>query len=233
MFEALIASRPPAPVEAHRYFLSLSFHSVLIAAAVALTRQPARATHMLPPEGEIFLVAPEPISDAPSAWSPGLPGQTRFTAPTLPRSIEAPELGQPIVSARVPTVADLLNSGHVESRGKPGPQAFGLNAGTPLTTEPLTPAAVDDPVAVIEQPAPRYPLGLAEARITGRVELTYIVDTTGRAEPGSLRTLMSTHPAFDTAARASVLGTRYRPARLQGRLVRQLVRQTLTFRLAD
>jgi TonB family protein len=186
-----------------------------------------------PPEGKIFFVAPEPIPGAPSVGSPGLPGQTRFTAPTLPHSIEAPELSQPIVSARVPTVADLLNSGRVESGDDPGPQALGLNAGTPMTTGPYTPDAVDEAVAVIEQPAPRYPLGLAEARVTGRVELTYIVDTTGRAEPGSLRTLMSTHPAFDAAARASVLGTRYRPARLQGRLVRQLVRQTLSFRLAD
>ena len=43
----------------------------------------------------------------------------------------------------------------------------------------------------------------------GRVELEYMVDTVRRAEP------------------TAVLASRYRPARLRGQLVRQLVRQTL------
>jgi TonB family protein len=70
---------------------------------------------------------------------------------------------------------------------------------------------------------------LEQAGITGRVVLEYVVDTTGRAEPGSLRTLVATYPAFEAAARATVLASRYRPARLGGRVVRQLVRQTLRF----
>lgn len=45
-----------------------------------------------------------------------------------------------------------------------------------------------------------------------------------------LRTLVTTHPAFEAAAQVTVLASRYRPARLRGRVVRQLVRQTLRFR---
>jgi TonB family protein len=233
MFEALIASRPPARVGAHRYVLSVGFHSLLVATAVALTRHQAAATHSRPPEPGILFVAPQPMRSSPPAGSHSRPRQTRPTAPTLPPNIEAPDLSPPLLSATVPTVADLLNDANIKSGAAPGLQAFGLSATTPTAAEPLTAAAVDDPVGIIEQPAPRYPSALAQAAITGRVELAYVVDTTGRAEPGSLRTLLSTHPAFDAAARASVLATRYRPARLRGRMVRQLVRQTLSFRLAD
>jgi TonB family protein len=94
-----------------------------------------------------------------------------------------------------------------------------------------TAESVDDPVEVIEQPAPRYPPGLAQAGVPGRVELEYVVDTLGRAEPGSLRAVTSTRPEFEAAARAAVLGSHYRPARLRGQVVRQLVRQTLSFRI--
>ena len=90
---------------------------------------------------------------------------------------------------------------------------------------------MDDPVTIIEQPEPRYPAALAAAGISGRVVLDYVVDTAGRAELGSLRVITSSHPAFDEAARASVLASRYQPARLRGRVVRQLVRQALSFRL--
>jgi TonB family protein len=89
---------------------------------------------------------------------------------------------------------------------------------------------VDDPVEVIEQPSPRYPPVLAQAGVAGRVELEYVVDALGRAEPGSLHALTSTRPEFEAAARAAVLDSRYRPARLHGQVVRQLVRQVLSFR---
>jgi hypothetical protein len=85
-------------------------------------------------------------------------------------------------------------------------------------------------VEVIEQPPLSYPPTLAQAGVTGRVELEYVVDTLGRAEPNSLRALTSTRPEFEASARAMVLGSRYRLARLHGQVVRQLVRQALRFR---
>ena len=102
-----------------------------------------------------------------------------------------------------------------------------------LDAAALPASAVDEPVGIIRQPAPEYPPALAQARITGRVELAYVVDTTGLVELASVLALSSTHPAFEAAARASILASRYRPATLNGRVVRQLVRQTLTFRLRD
>jgi TonB family protein len=117
--------------------------------------------------------------------------------------------------ADVPSVAELIARGALEGRSRD----LGFGA-----------AAVDESVEIVEQPEPRYPASLAAAGIEGRVELEYVVDTTGQVVPGSIRAVASTHPEFEAAARASVLATRYRPARLQGRLVRQLVRQALGFR---
>lgn len=124
--------------------------------------------------------------------------------------MEAPDLSPPRLPATVPTVANLL-----EGVNMPG---ISLDDATAATAELLTAASVDDPVGVVEQPAPRYPPALEQAGITGHVELEYVVDTTGRAEPGSLRTLVTTHPAFEAAAHVTILASRYRPARLRGRV---------------
>ncbi len=131
----------------------------------------------------------------------------------------------------MPTVADLLSATPLPSVDL---SKLAVGDSGPLEGSDLfTVAAVDDPVGIIHQPVPRYPPALAYAGITGRVELMYVVDTTGRAEPGSLRVLVSSHPAFEAAARESVTGGRSSPARLHGRMVRQLVRQALSFRVGD
>jgi TonB family protein len=89
---------------------------------------------------------------------------------------------------------------------------------------------VDDPVQLLEQPPVRYPPALAQASVAGRVELEFVVDTLGQVEPGSVRTLASTHPEFEAAARRAVLVSRFRPALWRGRLVRQVARQSFRFR---
>ncbi len=131
------------------------------------------------------------------------------------------------------TIADLLE-GQYSGRPSADLGRLGLgNQGSSTDAGPLSVNAVDEPVSVIRQPAPEYPPALARAGIPGRVEVQYVVDTTGVVEPSSVRVLGSTHPAFEAAARASVTASRFRPARLHGRTVRQLVRQALTFRVRD
>jgi TonB family protein len=142
-----------------------------------------------------------------------------------------PDLIPPVLPAALPTVADLLRDAFLGSGSGPAlPGAPVSDIPAMGDAKPSTAESVDDPVEVLEQLPLRYPPALAQAGITGRVELEYVVDTTGRAEPGSLRVLATTHPEFEAAARVTVLGSRYRPARLHGRVVRQLVRQTLRFR---
>jgi protein TonB len=88
---------------------------------------------------------------------------------------------------------------------------------------------VDEPVVPVYQPAPRYPPALQQMGVSGRVVVLFVVDTLGTVEPGSWRVLSSTHPAFEAAAEEAILKSRFQPARIRGRPVRQLVQQPLSF----
>jgi TonB family protein len=82
-------------------------------------------------------------------------------------------------------------------------------------------------------PTPRYPEALREAGIEGEVTLEFVVDTTGRVERGSVRVLSSAADAFVVSVRDALAGTRYHPALVGGRRVRQLVRQGFVFSLTQ
>jgi protein TonB len=71
---------------------------------------------------------------------------------------------------------------------------------------------------------------LASAGITGRVEMQFIVDTTGHVEPPSFKVLKTTHPAFSEPAREAILKSVFKPARFKGSPVRQLVQQAVSFK---
>jgi TonB family protein len=82
-------------------------------------------------------------------------------------------------------------------------------------------------------PTPRYPEALRAAGIEGAVTLEFVVDTTGRVEGGSVRVLSSAADAFVVSVRDALAGTRYHPALVGGRRVRQLVRQGFVFSLTQ
>jgi TonB family protein len=183
-------------------------------------------------EAVMLYVSPRPIRQALPTGINRTPAPS--PAPPVWRpSIVAPDLSPPALPAALPTVADLLDGTGPRSSFESAFREQGPGDSTRPAGDLLTAETVDEPVAIVRQPVPRYPAALAQAGITGRVVLQYVVDTVGRAVPGSLCTLTSTHAAFQAAAHASVLAGRYRPARLRGKVVPQLVRQTLSFRLGD
>ena len=63
----------------------------------------------------------------------------------------------------------------------------------------------------------------------GNVIVEVIIDTTGHAEPNSLRIVQSTNKAFELAARDAVLKSLYRPGRVRGQAVRVLVQVPIAF----
>jgi TonB family protein len=89
---------------------------------------------------------------------------------------------------------------------------------------------VDEPVSVLVPARPVYPPALAAAGIAGEVRVEFVVDTAGRCEPGSVRTVSSTNPGFEAAARAAVCEAKYLPGRVARQAVRQLVQQKVAFR---
>ncbi len=80
-------------------------------------------------------------------------------------------------------------------------------------------------------PTPRYPESLRGAGVEGDVTLEFVVDTSGRVERGSVRTISSTAEAFVVSVSDALAATRYHPALVGGRHVRQLVRQQFVFSL--
>jgi TonB family protein len=107
-----------------------------------------------------------------------------------------------------------------------------------LVERPAAPALfefqVDRPVRPISGVVgPRYPEALRDQRVEGEVLAQWVVDSTGRVEPGSFKVLKATSPEFVAAVRDVVYAMRYQPAEIGGRRVRQVVHQPFQFQLTD
>ena len=75
----------------------------------------------------------------------------------------------------------------------------------------------------------RYPKRMALQRLSGDVVAQYVVDERGRVSGDSWRPLSFTNDDFLIALRAHLPTMRYRPARLAGRPVCELVRNRVAF----
>ena len=76
-----------------------------------------------------------------------------------------------------------------------------------------------------------YPAPLLLARISGRVLVEAVVDTTGRVEEGSIRVIESTDARFNEAAKGYARGARFAPGRVAGRAARVRFQIPVDFRL--
>jgi protein TonB len=79
--------------------------------------------------------------------------------------------------------------------------------------------------------SPRYPEVLRQDGFDGYVVAEFIIDTTGHAEPLSLKAIVSNHPDFTAAAFEAVRSCRFRPGRIGGRPVRVRVQQPVNFQI--
>jgi len=92
-------------------------------------------------------------------------------------------------------------------------------------------AAVDEKPSMVSPLQPEYPDLLRQAGIEGSVLIEVIIDTTGHAEPASMRVVNSTNKAFEITAREAVLKSLYRPGRVRGQAVRVLVQVPINFNI--
>jgi TonB family protein len=89
---------------------------------------------------------------------------------------------------------------------------------------------VDRGVLIVTGSAvPHYPDDLRAQRISGCVIASFVVDTTGRADRGTLRILRSSDHAFVRAVWDAMPQMRFEPAEINGRKVAQRVVQPYTF----
>jgi TonB family protein len=228
MFETLMASAAVRDRTASTSVLSAGFHVVLIVGAFAATRSPATAEPAQPSRVYLERFFAAPVSPRGPAVTADTPNARPVGSAALPPAVLTFPLN-PLAIA----------PGLAEGQQR---QFVWAPDHDPFTPEspPLYPvpgdslyveAMVDEPVRRLSGPAPEYPVALRASGVEGMVALRMVVDTSGRIEPGSIMVQRATHPAFEAAAMAALTQSRFVPARLRGQPVRQLVQQSVRFRL--
>ena len=214
--------------------VSVAMHTAAIALAIVAT---ARATVVKPTDdpprhGIVYQVIPT-LTDRSTDRGTTKPLPGTVIAPPVRRYYVMPVViptGLPSIDPSrkgvVPTPIDFggagaLGGGVVDRAG------LGSQSGDVFTDR-----GVDKPAAPRPgNPTPLYPTALRAAQIEGTVLARFIVDSVGRAEPASIQFPEATHAQFAEAVRQSLLRSRYLPALLDGRPVRQLVEQRFAFTL--
>ena len=172
MFDGLIASKTSGTV-------SVLVHAGVCAAAVLATLRPHRVAGVDGPPIVISWPQPAQIGDR---FDP-VPGPV---APPIDVPKQSP-IRLPPIDGGAPFDPKLLLRGVSEAPGDHG--VDGAPEG------PWSPIAVDEPPVLLAGPPLGYPDVLRRAGTTGTVTVQLVIDTLGRAEPGSL-VLQSSHPGF-------------------------------------
>ena len=188
------------------------------------------------------------------AGARGLPGDERSTSPLLflpPDRRESPPAGQS-ESFRLGRAGGLFTDGaeldgtgsgtrtggRPYGRQRPGERSSAL--GLAPFGAPARPADSVFTMLEVERmveryegsAAPIYPPRLSALGKEGRVQATFVVDTTGQVDMASVQVLASDDPEFSESVRTALGEMRFHPATRHGRPVRQLVEQWFNFRIA-
>ena len=102
------------------------------------------------------------------------------------------------------------------------------------TTGPIYPeSSVDERPEYVGGPAPEYPRVLKEAGVQGRVVVQFVVDKSGRPEPGSIVIDSATNPLFERPVIDAIFCSVFRPGRKNSHVVRVRVKQPVNFQLSS
>ncbi len=223
MFDNLIESKRKADTKKAfgLGFVSLVGHSVLVLLAVIATLTAGQAaTDMSVDTTMVFLNQEEkkpPEEQPPVLDIPQLKGFQTVVAPTdIPTNIPPINLQE-----------------HFDPKDYTGTGVEGgIGTGiVPSSGDVYMESVVEERPEVLSGPQLQYPDLLRQAAIQGRVLVQAIIDTTGRAEPPSVKVIQSPNPGFDQSAKNYVLRALFRPARVHGRAVRVLINLPIDFKI--
>ena len=210
--------------------VSIVLHAAVIAVAVQFTQAEGMAG--VKPETVPVRIAldKKPLKPEPPPPTPLIatkPNPHGFSVPTAP----------PEIPVDIPAVD--LTAAPTDLRDWTGEKApGGTHSGTDtagvsaVPNAPLLPFEVEKAAAAIPgTPGPVYPELLKASGVEGDAMVQFVVDTLGRAEPGSFKVLRSTHDAFGAAVRVALPRMRFLPAEAGNKKVRMLVQQSFAFAL--
>lgn len=236
MLTTLPESRAPRARRLGGTVASLLVHATLVITAVALTTADRAGATVAPPDpiDPIIYTLPRAERDGIGDWPhPRVTYRETQRPPThvvtsvVPPSIPEIDIGRPLVDHADMRIAShdhatMLTSGSVS--GMPGSAP---GAGSVIGEDEVERA----PRMIGARPALRYPDALRGAGIGGRVVLEFVVDTAGRAEPGSATVVESTRPEFADVVRRALPLFLFAPGEHAGRRVRTRVQLPFEFRL--
>jgi len=227
MFDTLLSSNPVRRPRAIHAGLSLLAHVGIVTAAVAATRGAVSAR----PESPSAVPMVFPASPPPPTPPTPTVAPSTGAIPTGPSfEVVVPPIDVPIAIPPI-DLGRTFDPSRFTGRGTEVPPGTLTTAPGPGTSQsPLWEEhQVDSPAEAVRHPRPTYPPALQQAGIEGFVEVRFVVDTTGRVEPTSLVVIRSSHSQFEPSVVGAILSTLYRPARVRGVAVRQLVQQRIRF----
>ena len=222
MFETLIESKRKADKKKAfgLGFVSLVGHTVIVTLAVIATLTAGQAaTDVVVDTTMVFLNQEEkkPEEAPPVLDIPQLKGFQTVVAPTdIPTNIP------PI------NLQEHFDPKDYSGTGVEGGIGTGI---VPSSDQVYMESVVEERPEVLSGPQLQYPDLLRQAAIQGRVLVQAIIDTTGRAEPPSVKVIQSPNPGFDQSAKNYVLRALFRPARVHGRAVRVLINLPIDFKI--
>jgi TonB family protein len=229
MFHVLPASRSHSDFRRRWLISSIIAHALVLGIAVSASQSALEARKATPREEPMLLFvprSPEPEHQAPLPDALLEPSPKAF--PSIPVPSEVPLSIPPIDLRQRP-----LDPSDFVSIGRENGFADGSSTEVAANPDGIYDASSTlegfEPAVLLSQPRPRYPATLQSAGVAGTVLVEFVIDTIGRVEAGSVRIIESSHPGFEDAARAAVLGARFQPARHGRQPVRQITRQRVRF----
>jgi len=191
--------------------------------------------------------APKPKPKAPEPPKIKAPELPKVETPAPPKGFQV--VPTPVnVPTKIPTIdlsKAITNENDFSGKGVAGGTANGVKGGTgdadskgkeageakPEEHGPYMEFQVEKPVEKIGGEAPEYPSQLKDNGVEGSVIAQFVVNESGRYEPGTLKILSSSNPAFSAAVKEALPRMKFSAAQIGGKKVQQLVQMPFQFHL--
>ncbi len=236
MFNNLLESKPKKEKRGGGTVTSIVLHSILVGLAVYATAN-AAIRNEKPKQEKIDFVETPKDQPPPKEEPPPPPPPDVVVAPPPPKGFQV--LTAPVEIPDVIPDIDLskkvTDENDFSGKGVAGGTSKGVEGGKAVvqSDQPYFEFQVEKPVVPAPGSiSPRYPDMLRQAGVEGEVLAQFVVDTTGKAEPGSLKILKSSHDMFIQSVKNALPQMKFIPAEVGGKKVKQLVQQPFTFSIS-
>jgi len=233
----------------------------VFATARAGTRKPDKVKAENVKFMEIKKEPPPPKKDEPPPPKKPEPPKPKPKTPEPPKLkvVEAPKVEAPAppkgfqivpppvaIPTKLPTIdlsKAVTNENDFSGKGVAGGSSNGVKGGTGKEGDtgkeagvkedhgPYMEFQVEKPVEKIGGDAPEYPSSLKDQGVEGQVLAQFVVNESGHYEPGTLKILNSSNPAFTAAVKEALPRMKFSAAQIGGKKVQQLVQMPFQFHI--